>query len=347
MKYAEVTPCHKKGSDTEKENYRPISILPVVSKIYERALYDQLENFFENKFSMYLCGFRKGYSTQYALSHLIYNWQKCLDNSGFIGTILTDLSKAYDCLPNDLLIAKLNAYGLNKESLNLILDYLKNRKQRVKINNYFSNWLEILLGVPQGSILGPILFNIFLNDLFLFIENTYICNFADDNTIYACENTIEEVLYKLKIDVKNIITWFNNNAMVANPDKFQFMVLGKNVNDKISITIENITLESIKTVKLLGINIDSKLNFKEHIKTMIKAANNKTNALFRLRKYIDTKTAKLYANAFILPTFSYCPLVWMFCNKMLNDRIDKAHRRWLKCVYKTNQENLKDLLTMD
>ena len=237
---------------------------------------------------MYLCGFRKGYSTQYALSHLIYNWQKCLDNSGFIGTILTDLSKAYDCLPHDLLIAKLNAYGLNKESLNLILDYLKNRKQRVKINNYFSNWLEILLGVPQGSILGPILFNIFLNDLFLFIENTYVCNFADDNTIYACENTIEEVLYKLKIDVKNIITWFNNNAMVANPYKFQFMVLGKNVNDKISITIENITLESIKTVKLLGINIDSKLNFKEHIKTMIKAANNKTDALFRLRKYIDT-----------------------------------------------------------
>ena len=104
LKKAEITPCYKKGHETAKENYRPISILPVVSKLFERTLYDQIESFFKDKFSMYLCGFRKGYSTQYALTHLLYKWQKCLDDKGFIGTILTDLSKAYDCLPHDLLL---------------------------------------------------------------------------------------------------------------------------------------------------------------------------------------------------------------------------------------------------
>ena len=128
-------------------------------------------------------GFRKGHSTQHALLNLLKNWQKTLDKSGVIGTVLMDLSKAYDCLPHDLLIVKLSAYGSEDSAVSLISDYLSKRYQRVKIGFVFSSYLETLRGILQGSILGPILFNIFINDLIFFIQETEVCNFADDTTI--------------------------------------------------------------------------------------------------------------------------------------------------------------------
>ena len=135
-------------------------------------------------------------------------WQEEIDKSGFVGTILMDLSKAYDCLPHDLLVAKLEAYGVGKAALNLISNYLSHRKQRTKIGSSYSDWYEIVRGVPQGSILGPLLFNIFINDLFLFIEKTNICNFADDNTIYGYNNNLQTILKYLKHDMINVLKWF-------------------------------------------------------------------------------------------------------------------------------------------
>ena len=128
------------------------SILPLVSKVFERVMFNQLSEFFEKIFSKFLCGFRKNRSTQHTLFNLIHKWQSCLDKSGIVGAILMDLSKAYDCLPHDLLIAKLNAYGVSLKSSRLLFSYLSSRKHRVKIGSIFSDWLEITLGVPQGSI---------------------------------------------------------------------------------------------------------------------------------------------------------------------------------------------------
>ena len=148
MKIANITPVHKKGKPTDKENYRPVSVLPLLSKVFERLLYDQLSDYLEKYLNTLLCGFRKAHPTQHALFKLLQAWQEESDNSGFVGTILMDLSEACDCLPHDLLVAKFEAYGIHTTGLNLIHNYLSNRKQRTKINSSYSDWYDIVKGVP-------------------------------------------------------------------------------------------------------------------------------------------------------------------------------------------------------
>ena len=144
-----------------KENFRPVSILPTLSKFFGKCMFTQMSSYFDNFFSNQQCGFRKGYSTQHCLLVMLETWKRSVDKGKVFGALLTDLWKAFDCLDHELLTAKLNAYGFSLPALRLINDYLSNRKQRTKIENTYSTWLDIIFGVPQGSILGPLLFNVF------------------------------------------------------------------------------------------------------------------------------------------------------------------------------------------
>ena len=164
-----------------------------------------------NKFlSQYQCGFRKGYNAQHCLSTMIEKWKKAVDNGNVFGAIPTDLPKAFDCLPHDFIIAKLNSYGFNLAALLLIYNFLTKRKQRTKINRWYSSWEDILFGVPQGFILDPILFNIFLSDLFLIIDDVDIANYAEDSTIYKEHENIDELIKSLQNAIAKLLKWFSH-----------------------------------------------------------------------------------------------------------------------------------------
>ena len=170
-------------------------------------------------FSSYLCSFRKGYSTQYSLIGKVEKWKRARDKSGIAGALLTDLSKAFDCLNHELLIAKMDTYGFDCKSLLLIASYLSNRKHMTKVNNSFSSWNDILLGIPQGSNLGRNHFNIYINNIFYFVNKDFLANFADDNTPYAIGKNIHDISSKLENDGRNLVSWFGKDLFKMNADK--------------------------------------------------------------------------------------------------------------------------------
>ena len=305
LKEANIAPVYKSKNPFENANYRSVSIFPLLSKVYERLMFKQLSNHTKYFLSQILCGFRKAHSTQHALFRLLQSWQRELDESGYVGTILMDLSKAYDCIPHQLLIAKLEAYGLHKNSLNLLADYLSGRKQRTKIGSVFSEWWKIICGIPQGSILGPLLFNIFIIGLFFLVLKCDICNFVDDNTIYSYNKLLSKILANLQLDL-NVLTWFTVNSLSPNLGKFQYMILGKCITNQLSLFINAIKIERTSEVVLLGTTIDDQLTFKTHIEYICRMAKYKLCTLQRIRNYLSTEKARLLATAFINSQFLLC-----------------------------------------
>ena len=346
LKVADVTPVFKKEDATDVKNYRPVSILPVNSKIFERLMQTQIADFMHDHLSPMLCGYRKGFSAQHALIALLEKWRVSLDNGGFSGAILMDLSKAFDCLNHDLMIAKLIAYGFRKSSVTLIRSYLKNRWQRTKINTSFSTWSELIIGVPQGSVLGPLLFNIYLNDLFWINEETDVCNFADDTTIYACDTDLDTVLRRLEHDSLLAIEWFEANYMKLNADKCHLLVAG-NKYEWISAKIGNQTIWESNEEKLLGINIDRNLNFETHVTNICKKANGKLTAIARYSKLIGFDKLRTLIKSFVESQFAYSPLVWMFHNRKVNSKINRLHERSLRLLYSDDVSTFAELLNKD
>ena len=258
-KMGQVTPF-KKDNEFNKKNHRPVSILPSFNNVFEKILANQFEDFYENILSDHISAYRKNYSCETSLLKLTEDWRQSLDNKEIVTVISLDLSKAFDCIPHNLLLAKFKAYSVSEHSVSLFKSYLSNCKQCVKIGNTYSTWECVTRGVPQGSVLGPGLFNICINDLFYNINLGTRHAYADDEQLYNsdCDPAVLERKHEYEMDLVN--TWYSNNGMIVNPEKHQAMILG-NCNHKFAFPVN-------KSIELLGVTLDNELRFNCHITTI-------------------------------------------------------------------------------
>ena len=344
MKLAEISPIFKKNDNLCKENYRSINLLTITSKLFENIMSDQITEYFSDLLSSSLSAYRKGYSCQHVILRLTEYWRQALDNGNTVGTIAMDLSRAFDKMPHALLIAKLKAYGVSVDACNLIISYLRNRNHRVKIMGRHSDWATINRGVPQGSVLGPLLFNIFINDLFYINMKSDIANYADDNHLYYENKCHDELKKVLENDVNSATVWFANNYMCVNTDKFQSIILNRDGKHTLSISVQDNTVLSDTSITVLGVVLDDKLKFDEHVSVLCLKASRQINALKRVSKYLDEKCRIMVYKSFISSNFNYCPVAWMFCGKKNLVKLEKLQERALRFVFCDATASYEDLL---
>ena len=209
-----------------------------------------------------------------------------------------------------------------------------------------ARWKETNLGVPQGSVLGPLLFNIYITDIFLLMNETEICNYADDTTMYSCDSEVKNVIKRLEQDANQLTAWFPENYMKLNENKCHLILFGAN-KERVNIHIGEAQIEESDEDKLLGINLDKKLSFKKHVQTLCKKASQKLHALTRISVFMEPEKLKLLMT-FVMSQFSYCSLTWMFHDRNLNNKINRIHERaLLRIAYKDNVSSFENLLEMD
>jgi len=240
-----------------KTCYRPVSVLTALSKLYEKVLFDQIYEAFYWRLSPNLSGFLKGHSCCTALLKLTEDWRACLDRREAVAAVAIDLSKAFDSVCHPLLLAKLKAYGYTHDALEIMTTYLIGRRQRVKLDGVHSTWRTIKTGVPQGSLLGPLLFNMYVNDLNYFITNTSLRLYADDTTQYASDVSPMVLQFVINSDLSVLSRWFRMNFLQINAAKTQAIAIGPSSYDY-EFHLNDSNVDTKDTLKILRMVLDSK-----------------------------------------------------------------------------------------
>ena len=229
-------------------------------------------------------------------------------------------------------MAKLHAYRISVEAPKVLLSNLQESRKRVKINTTLSSWTQLIQGVPQGSVLGPMLFNIYINDMFFALNEIDICIFADGTTPYFFDSNLKSVLEKIEHNSELVIDWFEMNYMKLDTDKCHLLLSG-NKNEYMWAELDEDIVWESNDVEPPGVKKDNNLRFNKNVSNTCLKANRKLNALTRAAKFVPFKKRRILFKAVIESQFKYCPLVWMFHGRQINDKINKLHERALRIVY--------------
>lgn len=332
-KVAKVTAIHKGGSTNDQNNFRPISVLPVCSKILEKAVHHQLKKYLESNdlLSERQFGYRKQRSTELATLLLADDIRRAVDQGNIVGALYVDLSKAFDTLSHSILLEKLKSFGLNGAAQEWFADYLFNRKQYCVIDQSTSNSMSITCGVPQGSILGPLLFLMYFNDFETCIKHSKCLNFADDTVIYVEGKSKEIVENSLNEDLKRISSYFTSNQLVINlkKGKTECMVFGtakrlSTCGKKLELFYNDTQIEVAESYKYLGTTLDSSLSLSKNFEIMYKKSMAKLRMLHSLRNYFGQKTSTKVFKGMILPCITF--------NSSVNLNLTATQKEKLKSI---------------
>lgn len=347
MKCSKVIPLFKAGSTSDPTNYRPISVLPTFSKIFEKLILNQIQSHFSinNLLHKKQFGFTRGRSTTDAGVELLENIFNTWDDSHDALGVFCDLSKAFDCVSHDTLVRKLRHYGIRNTALDLLISYLGNRIQRVDVNGQRSQGSVVAMGVPQGSILGPFLFLVYINDLPHAIkDDQQIVLFADDTSLLFKLKRQQPVTDDVNETISKIVNWFNANNLLLNQKKtkcIRFLI--PNVRQiKTSVSINGEELDLVDTTKFLGITLDSKLQWGPHINQLSKKLTSAAYAVYKIRQLTDVETARLVYFSYFHSVMSYGILLWG--NAADIHTIFVLQKRAIRAIYNLNRRHsLKDL----
>jgi hypothetical protein len=347
LKTANIIPIFKKGDSANLNNYRPIALLPVLSKVFEKVLNNQITKVIEPRFiDDNQFGFRRGFSTEDAALKFISKIQKDLNLKKHVVTVYVDVSKAFDSCDHNIIIKKLARTGLDDNGIKLMRSYLLNRKQTVLVNGLTGGSFFVNIGVGQGTILGPTLFKIYIMDLHLHTD-LFCMKFADDSSFEGSGKTRDEVESLINSELEKISNWFRNNRLTLHPNKSRYIIHSR---DKLINVRMNRTpimrcgygLQE-EGVKLLGLLIDENLDWSLHIKSVIKKISKGSYLLWRHKKKLNLKSAKVIYESFVRCHLLYCLTVWGGARPRLIKPLEKALSKSWKNIGPYKQHTLTRL----
>ena len=356
MKLAKIVPSYKSKDPTLFSNYRPISLLPSISKIFEKVIYKRLYSYVTINNILYESqyGFRSGHSTTYAVSEFVTDILKGFDKKEMTLAVFLDLSKAFDTVDHNILLMKLEHYGVRGIPLLWFKNYLTERKQFVQYQKYESDLQEIKYGVPQGSVLGPLLFLIYINDLVSCLNVCKAIIFADDTTIYVTGKNKKDLIFELTNDLICLKEWFDTSKLSLNISKTNYMVFHpkrvriETVNDEYVLLIGNETINEVPSVKFLGLYLDRNLEWTEHFKILHRKLGRANYLLNSVKNIIPKKIMRTLYHSLFYSHMMYGLFLWgpsmLSCNK---NKLFKAQKKAIRIISGAQYNASTDALFVD
>ena len=339
FKVAKVIPLFKSGDRSDPANYRPISLLSTLSKPLEKYIKKHIVNHFNhfNLFHPCQSGFRANHSCHTALTTLVDTWLKNINNNEITGVLMVDFAKAFDVIDHSLLLRKLHMYGLSNDTLQFMSSFLCDRNQLVSITDSKSTLLPMKYGVPQGSVLGPLLFSIYINDLPLILSA--LCQlFADDTTLHTSHSKLEKISFTLQKNVNELINWAELNHMCLHPQKTKCMIITtrqkrQNFSSGLPpLYINGKLIEEVESHKLLGVIIDNNLSWSNHVTMICNNVSKKIYQLSKIKHFLNLHSRKIFFHAYVESYINYASTIWDSASENIMKPLLSLHRRALRLV---------------